>query len=156
PGMRDEDLNALFQPPVVPGFPLGRINIGPHHSARDSFGSQNLFQPCSHVSFLRVHSEDLAAASFRQLLLDLFDQPAFFGVGKFLGQVFRICNQESLPPAIFIGLKAVQLARGRPSDALPSSIASPAFTYSQGSSGRRAAIAVSNRSRSASSSAMID
>jgi len=50
---------------------------------------------------LRVHRKDLAAAPFREFVLDLFDESAFFGIQPVFGKVTGVRDNESDIPLEF-------------------------------------------------------
>src|ERR1700722_4938150 len=93
--MADHYLHAVFDLSGVPCLALGGINARSQNGSVDSLVAQNSLQSGCDVVLLRVHGKDLASPSFRQFLLDLLDQFAFFGMDTILGKVAGLRNHES-------------------------------------------------------------
>ena len=78
--MRDYDLHSILQLSGIPGFPLGRVYTGAQDRRADSLVAQDSLNTGGDVVLLRVNGKDLTPASFCKFFLDLFDQPALFGI----------------------------------------------------------------------------
>src|ERR1700756_4641418 len=76
----NDDLNAFFHFPRVPGLSLVRRDVSAQYGNANSLLSEKCFQSRCYIPRLRVDRENLATAPFSQFALDLLDQSSFFRV----------------------------------------------------------------------------
>src|ERR1700723_2657746 len=107
--MTDHSLDSVFDLSRVPCLALGRVDARSQNGRAEPFIPQDSLQSGGNVMLLGVYRKDLAPPTFRQFLLDLFDQPAFFGRDMVFGKVAGFRNHESHSALEFrIELSAIQ------------------------------------------------